>query len=1189
MAETPKEFVPKTIADLIPPVEGEDPNTPFYKKFYDLPVMQKMELLFTLGKNDPDWQKMSDSQRLGFIKQHKLILPEEAPQAVNTGQTLTTPSTPETVEGSLPSVIGRGVVKGLDLIPSMVTKPVGAALEMYGRAPELLGLQQPGEQNVFTRAGSALQNPGFSEPLETIATAGEGYKPLREPGYAALEHVITSATGAAATTPVIAGFMPLLRAGYELPLAEQVRKAALLAGQGATLAEVAKATGLGPWTQFVTELVGGLATVPDAIKMFKAVAQVPGLRSYLRSTTSEQQALTKKTTEAFGGPSFEEQMTGGAEDVLQGQKQRLESFVSGEGEKVKAAETLAEQAGGRSKAIEGQTHLMDLDFKGRVQAAQDTAATQVAQIKQNMQQVDDQITRTRTDMSAEARQRRQELTMARHDLEDQYRGAIRQAQDAQKSVQADVQASQKNWQAQTQALQDDLSLATTANQRDMQQALEQARANTRAIAPAMAEAGGEAEAVGSAAIRKTGESGTQFYEAVTDRLKNNAKRVYGQIYRDSQIEEPARDLLQTVNKYRPTLAEESIPTAQYTGTYAPKSAVQSLDDKLVQKIGGADELHKFVEANSHLTPEQLRQRIEDFKGSMKLTLEDIHDFRSRLLDDQRHTPYGSQRRRQLGDLIGEVDAYVDMLAEHYPKDVARLRMANAWYRQEKLRLTGEPGQLSTIKSPVTGEPLHTPDEIARSYFGVGPTVADSSANKAGRQLAFNTYLSDIHDVMTDAALHGDTKTYAAATNAKESLFDMVRVQFYDAAMEEGNYNAKKAAAWMKDHGALLRDNAELSQLFAEPRARAEAVRSVEAKAQALATYTENLNADLQEANRAGTLARQERTAQAAADLETARGTATDVRAAGARGLSERRGQLVQDIARVQEQTAAERVAAARAREEQIRLAEEIPAREERRQSEQMALQKERIRIAEDAQAEMEANKKQVAEEFERAFPGRAAARAGQDAYAEHKLGSNVDAIVQQIDAMGSQADKNAAWGQWMKRAGDDPDLKRAILQARWRNEMGTDSVISLGDAKQFIADNKEWLQTYYPGYMTKIERVQRAIEKMEQLYKDKPLDFTKRSLFRHAGISGTLVYMSHIFGLNWSAAVGLGLGSEAIQHELFHRRIAMLSQAYLDPHDLDVLYRALQPRAPINTVNQAAWSILTRAGALGKAWTEAEE
>lgn len=1093
------------------------------------------------------------------------------------------PTQHEPSGGSLLGTLGRSAVKAVDQIPGMIMRPAGVALEEYGRLPERVGLTPEGSENVFTKTGQFLQSPSATEPLETIVTGGKGFTEL-SPGYAALEHVLTSALDAIVPAKITANLYPLLRSGLAVPAVDQIKKAVYLAGQGATLGEVTKAIGAPGWAQFVTELVGGLASPKDAIDVINAVRKAPGLGRFIHANREE--VLTKKATESFGGPNLEEQYAGGTRTAA-AQQDILADFIGTEAKKVTDAEARAAQAGARQAASEARGRLLNRDLKTRVQAADDIAAQKVADVQTRVRAIEDNIAATRNDASDQARAERNALTEKRQALAEEHRQAVREAEETHNAVKDSATITNAVAEKQLTNLRTDLDRLTAASERDVTAAQDYAKKNAESLSPperksqstgtklSRARTPAERERIGRGIVSRTGETVQEFYEKVATRLRLNAENKYNALYAEHEITEEARMLRQATERFKANEVSGSVPTEQARGTYAPGSPIHDFETKLrqlasEQGMGDAPDLDRVI-----------------------LSLPDVQNFRSRLLEDIMHTPTTSPRHRYVSQLFNEVSAVIDTLAENNPAAFEALKEVNAWYRTEIRRLTGGPGYFARVRNPFTREYMHTPDEVARGVFGPGTSLAKGTRLAAERERSFTTYLRDLEETLQDARIPNketgavDTVTVAAATQARDALFDMVRAQFFDAAMPGGAYDATKASEWISQHASLLEANPTLKKLFLTARDRANTVRDVQAKAQGLAARTEaNLQA-MQQAV-ADVEARGKQAVDASTGVQAqAKLAADETQRAGQAALSKERAKLGEDVAQVSQRTREQRVQLARDRADELERIRQGPENAKVAAARRKEYQAERARLASEAEVAASANKDAAIKDFETAFPGRAAERARNDAHFASTLGATPDDIVLQIEAMGSQADKNAAWAEWMKKAGSDPDRKKAILQARWRNFLGGKDVITKPEeAAAFIKANKPWLTRYFSDYMTNIERVQTAFEAMEQLYQNKPMNFSKRSIFRHAGISGSLVYLSHIFGFNWSQAVGLGLTSEGIQHTLYRRKLGALSQIYLDPHDLDVIARATRRNVPINMVNQAAWSVLTRAGVLSAEATD---
>jgi hypothetical protein len=1269
MAEV-KEFIPKTIYDLIK--DPERPDKPYYEKFYDLPVMQKLDLISSLGKNDPVWMKVSDKERVQFIYDNQLIQQNEipaAPGALQTGEQISAVpqaretqapepqrteqrTDPRTQGSDIAATVGRGVVKGLDLIPGMVTRPVGVALEAYGRVPELLGLAQPGEGNIFTGVGKTLQSPAATQPVETIVTGGKGFGSPRY-GYSALEHVITSVVGTGPMAAVTSKIYPLLREGYAIPAADQIKKAMMLAGQGAALSEISKTLGAPEWAQVVTELAGGILSPSDAGKLFTALKQSPGLRKHLMPYQKER--ISETATEAFGGPSRAEQLTGGTV-TQEAQQGALETFVEAQKQPVYAAQASLQMSEQLLEAQVARGRMLKSDLTQRLRTSDDTAIAALSESTGRLRAVEGRIAAERQTSRGAVRQMQEqgyqlgedriaELRTAkstadaniaafeqeRGQINQQLKNIVRTAETERTAVQVAFRARTKGVAQLVTSLEDDLPRVTVANEKDMNDYLAYAQKHTASLAPEMAAAKTpEARArLGRAAITAEGEAGQDISAKAVTRLRDNAAAKYGIIHRNYGIEEEAQALNDIVAKYKPAFEQPSaapgeLPgvTEQIRGSFAPVSAVRDFEAR-VKQIG------------EEIKVQQTLMDAPDL-DSVPLGLPDMQRFRSQLMDNLRHTSPTSQYYLPLKQLYGEVNEYFWGLGKKYPEAFDALSIVNPWYDTEVHRIMGDaPFAFANITNPLTRERLHTPDEVTRAYFGAGPGVASGTPAQAQNVQRFVRYIDDLDSIIASTHLNRESfylsptgyqptvnqpatlLDAAAARNAKDRLFDAVRVQFYDAATDDaGKYVPAGAAKWLEQHAALIDSNASLKAVFQTPRNQANALRDVRAKAQgALAlpeAYVQGIRDALKTAQAEGgeavfqaRQAARQKTNEARLTAEQAevpveqgiareRETLADVRQRLADRTREQRRQ--EQLARFNREDVASRTTGEMTRaqlaEEQVRSDIARAKRSERRSlADERTDQTERERQATEALQRSKDIEQQALNDYNRMFGNRNAAEHAllEDTF-KRTLGTTPEDIIAQLETMDPQ-DRNFAYAQWFKKIGKDDTLKAALLQARWRQFLGPDGVLtSPGEAARFWQDknkgNAVWLQRYYPEYLDNIKVVQRAMEAWETLAQNQPNAFTRQHIGVHVGITGTSFALAKMLGFGWDTASALGftteLGLQGMSRTLHMRKVAALNQIYFNPRDVALIRNALRPRGTPQVARQAAWSVLTHAGVIGR-------
>lgn len=1110
-----EEFVPKTVADLLQ-----------YEKFPGLPIDEKIDLIRTLGKQDTEYRKLDDKTRTRLLQ--KLIPPEELPTvpgSIQTGQQLpAVPQAPQpertdpTSQGSdILATAGRGIVKGLDLIPGMFTRPAGVALEELGNIPARLGMAPAGPEpgtvqgNIFTGIGKVLQSPAATNPLETIVTGGKGFGPPR-PGYGALEHVVTSVVGTAPMAAVASKIYPLLREGYAIPAADQVKKAMYLAGQGAALSEISKELGAPEWAQVVTELAGGMLSLPDAGKLFTALKQSPGLQKHLMSY--QKARVSETATEAFSGPPRAEQLAGGtATQALQ--QGALEGFVEAQKQPVYAAQASTQMGEQLLEAQQARGRMLKSDLTQRLRTSDDTAITALQDSTQRLRSVEGRIAAEQQTARDAVRQmqeqgyqlgedRVQELRTAKstadvnlaalqtekQQISQQFKDIVRQSQDEQTAVQVAARARTKGTARLTTDLEDDLARVTAANEKDMNDYLTFAQRHTESLAPEMAAAKTpEAKArIGRAAIQAGGEAGQDIGAKVASRLRDNAAAKYGILHSNYGIEEEAKVLNDIVTKYKPAFEQPpSAPgeppgvTEQIRGSFAPSGAVRDFETRIKQI---AEDI-------------KVKQSLTDAPNldSVPLGLPDMQRFRSQLMDDLRHTPPTSQNYPALKQLYGEVNEYFWGLGRKYPEAFDEFSTVNHWFDTEVHRLMGDaPFSFANITNPLTRERLHTPDEVTRAYFGPGPGVAQGTAAQADNAQRFTRYIDDLNSVIASVHLNRDSfylsprgmeptvnqpatlLDAAAARNAKERLFDAVRAQFYDAATDDvGKYVPENAAKWLKSHAALIDGNDELKALFQTPRNQANALRDVQAKAQgALAlpeAYVQGIRETLRTTQAEGGEAIFQARLAARQKVSEARLTAEQAQVPIEQGIA-REGET---LAQVRERLA-DKLHDQRRQEQLARFgAQDVTARttgemtqakltEEQargniaatRRGERISLLDERAAQTTNEQQAAESLQRskelqtQVLQEYNQMFGSRNAAEHAllEDTF-KRTMGTTPEDIIAQIETMNPQ-DRNFAYAQWFRKPQMGELEKNALLQARWRQFLGPDGIIKdPGEAARF--------------------------------------------------------------------------------------------------------------------------------------------
>ena len=1219
MAEAVKEFVPHTIADLLPPGENEDPDTPYYAKFYNQPIMEKLRILYTLGKDDLAWQKMSDDERKGFIQQHKLILPEEAPApagTITTGETLRNPPTQEELRGpqSLLSSVGRGgaaLVSGALGAPAdILNLPHTLNAPVAGLAPRI----PLGAQDIAKKLGVPNESMNLLE--RTLQTVGGAITPGAFLRFAAQAGILPA---------VAQRIAPYVTAGLKTDAALGVTAQA---GQEVGAA-ITPGSSTGP-------IIGGItapliaSTVPSLVRAGRRTLAVAKF-----SPETQRELMTQKGTEAFEGPSLSEQRSGGT-ITHTAQEQLLDNFLQAQKQPVLQAQATTQVAELRKTGTEAFGRAQKTAATQQMRAIEDTATTEVRQVHTNYRILEDRIIRERQTAAQATRQLQEQglqldeqttqqlraaeqtsrtnlaaLEQEKRIAQDQYTQTMRAAQDQRTTVQVQARTANKTARQQLESLQETLDRVTLASEKDINDSLAHAQKNVETLAPEMTQAGRQRGDVGRSTVRVAGEASQEAYAMIRKRRQDNFGAMYDRIYREYGITEPADTLYAVVQKYKAQLQPESVPTQEVMGSFAPRSAI-----------------YDFEQAVSRLAAEQQLGDAFNYADVM-LDLPTIQSFRSRLLDDIAHTQQSSQRRGLLSRMYNEVNEVIENIAEKNPEAFDLLKETNRKYSIEIHREIGGPGHFALARNPLTREPLHTPDEVARNVFGVGPGVAKGSTIAAQHEANFTRYINDLDAIIAGKHYEGSVPGVglvedvsatladaAAARNAKERLFDMVRVQFYDAAIDAstGTYVPQAAEKWLRDRGALINSHPDLKKLFQTPRDRIEAIREVRAKAQGMQalpqSYVEGMQETLKQIQATGG----EQVAQARQTSTAGQRQAADVRTTTTRDIESLTGvedevlrlekERLADIqstqsaverrqgftqAEVGERTGEDITRAARQRADELEQARLTARSGKRIVADEAARQTEHERLATEALENAQRIESEVLADYKRTFGGsKAAESALLEDVGERALGSRPMDIVLEIQDM-PQGAQNRAWTQWMRKASGNYDAKSAILQARWRAFLGPDGVADSAKAADFIQKNETWLTRYYPQYLNDIKRVQRAFTELEKLTENAPYSFSTRSIFRLGGIAGGVTYLSHVLGLSWKQAVGAGLATEAATYAMYRRKIAALSHIYLDPSDLHVIRRSMNPGASLNDAKMAAYRVFTRSGIFARESVDEEQ
>jgi hypothetical protein len=1216
-------------------------------EFPNLPLDEKIDVLRKRIKMDPDYRRLPEKMK---TRMFAALLPQEGPEGValpaapgvtmesaprqptQAGPPPSPPSppaepaqptqTPEQLTAhnpyddaltvnpqagggsatAIPQVVGESIARGVDMLPGMVARPVGVALETYGNIPEYVGMQKPGGTNIFQQVGRSLQTPEATRPFETTIAGREGFKP--PPGYEIIEHVVSSAVGAGVTGTVLTSLIPALRASEALPLVENVWAGMKLAARGAGAAEVAKAVGLPGWEQVVIEMAAGGVSLKEATAMIKGLKTVPYVRKmFVTSLAEQEQQILRKGTEVFGGPDLKEQYTGG-DTTKTANASKLEAFIEEQKRPVRDAQ-------GRLVAAERQVELTQADKRAldaqsvqETRIAKDLAAARAHQAELDLQGIEDQLTQVRSQEGAQARAEEAQLVQRKLDVQDQYRQDVRNSQYVERVEVGGARARELARDRQVLAAQEEADRVSVANQRDMDAHLKKAQGTVEDLSPGMTEAAktGEEGAVGRGIVQEGGRAAQTEYDAMVKRNDDNFAAWYEDI--DTRhtkangtplnLDTTPGELYNLTQKYKPAFeGEESVPTAEMRGSAAPRNAVQDFEQRMVQK--GHEPDHRIDEHTPRTADE------------VPVSASDAFTLRSRIMNAVRRTDPYSERGIVLRQFLGEVNAYIDkgginMVGKEAVEDWRRL---NSLYRTEVvLRERAGPGGEILAKNPFTGERLKSPDEVAHTVFGPGPGVAKSSAAQAQNEQNFIRYMQDLDDSMQathlksyrpEYGLETDSNAmladYAAARNAKDRLFDMVKAEFYDAAMIDGKYSQEAASKWLNAHDALIKGNAELTAVFADSAAQARAIRSFEAAAQgdALAAQAQVKAARAAQA-RTAVMGEETRHSAGLAQSRAQEG-ARDAQAMANRDIATEQSALTERTAVEGEQTKAQMVQARRLRAEELRQTGIAKETEQRRIADARKSAADRLVAARETAAQEKEALDAANKDYNTMFGGvNAAKHALTQQAAADRLGATPDSIVRQMETLNVE-DRNFAYGEWFKKPGMTDEVKQALLQSRWQAQFKTETggmrVPSVEEAQAFLSntENQAFFRTYYPDYYKDITMITSALEKAQEVAKLRPHTDVNVGNILHTGMAGAAYYAAGQLGMGWQGAIasGASVGGAILAARTagYRRQLAALNQMYMNPADAHLVAQAIRSNSP-NGVNRAIYLVLTRAGLWGR-------
>jgi hypothetical protein len=493
-----------------------------------------------------------------------------------------------------------------------------------------------------------------------------------------------------------------------------------------------------------------------------------------------------------------------------------------------------------------------------------------------------------------------------------------------------------------------------------------------------------------------------------------------------------------------------------------------------------------------------------------LGLQAIHDIRSSILEDLRHSPQGLPRNKYTKQLLREINGYIEEVGKDFPDAIADMGFANDWYRTEVKRFTGGPGEAAIKKNPMTGDPLYLPEVIGNRLFAEGPQTGKFVDKQARNLDFFKTFMDDIDATLARAKANFDLELIAQTQAARDGVIDVARAKFYDTAMSSGTYNSKAAGLWLKKHDALIKARPEMERLFGDAQAAHRTILDVQAEAQGLLAAEQ------------GYLGQFQKQAELSSLQEPASHSALDT---------------------------------ARAQEQAVRTTAES---------------------AKEAAALAKGQEAQALKDYADTFGSRNAAQhALHEANAAEVLGATPSDIVHQIEAMSDKGERAYAYTKWIRKAGNDPEVKQALLYEKWKNFVGESGVADPTKAIEFIEDNAPFLKLHYPQYYADIKTVQHGFERVAKVQGERGA-----RMWKQTGIEGGAIIAAQILGFgHWPALVGVSLALETKRGISHMRRVGALQEIYTNPAATHTLAAAMRSSNKTRAA-AAAWSVLVRSGVL---------
>lgn len=1148
---------------------------------------------------------------------------------------------------------GRAAVRALDAPVTLAATALDAVSAPGRMLTSTLGVDASGP------LPRAISNPG-----ETALAGKEGFSPEATPGLRALQHILDSTMQGAVGGVALGKIFHTAAQG--IPLTQVALREAYLGMQGAGLGEAAKSQGAGPWAQLAVELVGGGMSINDVRKVFGIIASRPRLQTFIVDTAKKQPnveaniAESKEAQDLLGAdfrPSLAEQTgdpliatgqrelvgthpdtygrsattieqqnlktmtdkvsetTGAPEDAL------LNQTFSDAAAPVRQAETALSTASGNKQTLLATQRNLTAQHTTDLRASQDLATTQINDIQAKTDALKDNLLKANRDAEDAVRAsqdvgnqvsaaNRTKLRQAEDDAQVRVRAAQEALQGAQDEKTTVLRAHQntintavvnarganKTAAVELKNQQEALNKISVQNQQDLATVQDYTTKSVKRVSPEMASTPGTKQGeVGQAITERGGKAVQDLEGAAWKRTQDEAKVQYGGVYKKYGVEGDAGPLNRALESFEDEMS--ATVRESYISDPAMNDIRQTITERQktqVAEAGGTLNLSK--------TPSGHAQR-----DATQLTLEDVHDMRSRVLTELRATNADSPRRTVLVKLAGVLDAQTQLLAKNFPGAYDELMDVNKWYRGEMKRFNSGPGDYSTRIDPRTGEKALAPDVVANMTFSAGPTLDRTAKQLSDNAQNFKRYLQDIDNDLQEAAMTGNLPLMFQAQSAQDAVFDVAKAQFYAAAVDEfsGVLNPKAAEKWLREHDTLIKSSDELTKVFRTPQDRLAAIRDVQAKAQGdlargeanVQTAQTSLGQTKEAGGDAVFQARQDAIPgqrQAQDDLTAAQRMERGETQAASDELTQVRrttedDQLIADEATRQLQGQAQQIARDTAdRSTQVgRTAKQwtqdvkrdVTLVKRSQADEQVALDN-RIRLATEAENSAKTAASGAKTAFNDVYGSSTTTRmALNDQAAAEALGSPGRSLVANIEAKTDLKDKNLAYVQLFKTIGNNQPAKDAILAAQWQdflakrgqnpatNLPGQPMIPNAEDLAGFLKEKKDFLARYFPTYEKDLNTIQKAAESADRASKaqgsraDIPRQMRETTSRVRGFFDIGAIIAARSLGIPYSIATGVGLGVEGLSRWNNASKAALLHEVYFNPQSTNIVAHILNPKA----------------------------